>query len=264
MSMPKAQIAVVVPTFNSAETLTWTLCSLRGQRNVSLEIIVADSGSEDGTLDICKSWGVQTIYVPPGNMYRAINAGLRQMESEWVTYLNSDDMVYGDSYARLVAQGEKEGAAFVYGDCDFVDFEGRFLFTVKSPPTGGLSGMVRMSPLFGGRVGFAQPASIYRRSAFQELSGFDERYSNIADYDFFFRLVTSGQAVAKLQRPAVAAFRLHASQLSQRTSTNLKEELKSFRKGVNVRTSLRDFLDVLLWRLRNSPTYVSRLMGLRP
>jgi glycosyltransferase involved in cell wall biosynthesis len=262
--MSRSQIGVVVPTFNSASTLQWTLCSLRSQRDVALEIIVADSGSEDGTLDICKSWGVQTIYVPPGNMYRAINAGLRQIESEWVTYLNSDDIVYADSYARLMARGEQQGAALVYGDCDFVDYEGRFLFTVKSPPASGLCGMVRLSPLFGGRVGFAQPAAIYRRSTFQELEGFDERYSNIADYDFFFRLVTSGRVVAKLHRPGVAAFRLHSSQLSVRRAANLKEEMKTFRKAVSVRTSPRDLLEVIFWRLRNSPTYVSRLMQLRP
>src|SRR5215469_16640666 len=100
--MAKGQIGVVVPTLNSAATLHWTLCSLRTQRDVSIEIIVADSGSTDETPDICKFWGVQTIYVPPGNMYRAINAGLRQFDTEWVTYLNSDDVVYPNSYARLV------------------------------------------------------------------------------------------------------------------------------------------------------------------
>ena len=99
MKMPKGQIGVVVPTMNSASTLQWTLCSLRSQRDITLDVIVADSGSQDGTVDICKAWGVPTIYVPPGNMYRAINAGLRVMESDWVTYLNSDDIVYPDSYA---------------------------------------------------------------------------------------------------------------------------------------------------------------------
>src|SRR5215471_7494468 len=118
--MSRPQIGVVVPTLNSASTLQWTLCSLRSQRNVTQEIVVADSGSNDGTPDICKGWGIKTIYVPPGNMYRAINAGLSQIESEWVTYLNSDDIVYPDSYARLVACGEQQGASLVYGDCDFV------------------------------------------------------------------------------------------------------------------------------------------------
>ena len=123
--MGKQQIGVVVPTLNSAATLTWTLCSLRSQKDVSVEMIVADSGSvADGTLDICKFWDVRTIYAPPGNMYRAINAGLRQLDTEWVTYLNSDDIVYPQSYARLVARGEEQGASLVYADCDFVDFEG--------------------------------------------------------------------------------------------------------------------------------------------
>jgi glycosyltransferase involved in cell wall biosynthesis len=262
--MSKVQIGVVVPTLNSAKTLQWTLCALRSQVGVTLEIIVADSGSTDATLDICKGWDVQTIYVPPGSMYRAINAGLRQLDSEWVTYLNSDDVVYPQSYSRLVAQGEQKGAMLVYGDCDFMDYEGRFLFAVKSPPARRLCGMVRWSPIFGGRIGFAQPAAIYRSSVFRELDGFDERYRNIGDYDFFFRLITSGRTAAKLPRPTVAAFRLHQSQLSRREEKNLKSELSSFRETISVRASPLDLLDVLSWRFINSPAYMSRIMRRRP
>jgi GT2 family glycosyltransferase len=197
-------------------------------------------------------------------MYRAINAGLHQMDSEWVTYLNSDDIVFADSYARLVAHGEEQHASFVYGDCDFVDYEGRFLFVMKSPPPDRLRGLVRLSPLFNGRVGFGQPAAIYRKSVFEELGGFDERYRNIGDTDFFFRLVMSGRPVAKMRRPPVAAFRLHPSQLSNRLAANMKDELTSFRKRMKVRASLGDFLDVLSWRLQNSPIYLWRLSKLRP
>jgi len=262
--MARAQIGVVVPTLNSAATLTWTLCALCNQKDITADIVVADSGSMDGTLDICKFWGVQTIYVPPGNMYRAINTGLRQLDAEWVTYLNSDDIVFADSYARLVARGEEKQASFVYGDCDFVDYQGRFLFVMKSPAPDRLPGLVRLSPVFGGRVGFGQPAAIYRKNVFEELGGFDERYRNIGDTDFFYRLVTSGRSVAKLNRPSVAAFRLHSLQLSNRLATNMNEELAAFRKRAKVQTSPKDFLDVLSWRLHNSPIYLWRLSHLRP
>jgi hypothetical protein len=196
-------------------------------------------------------------------MYRAINTGLRQIDAEWVTYLNSDDIVYPQSYARLVARGEDQHASFVYADCDFVDEEGRFLFVMKSPPPHRLPGLVRLSPIFGGRVGFGQPAAIYRKSVFEELGGFDEKYRNIGDTDFFFRLITSGRPVAKLHRPPVAAFRLHQSQLCNRLAANMREELVSFRKGTKVRSSPGDFFDVLSWRLQNSPIYLWRLSGLR-
>src|SRR5215472_12245746 len=99
--MADTKIGVVVPTLNSGSTLDWTLCSLKSQQGVAIDVLVADSGSEDETLAICRRWAVPAIYVPPGNMYRAINAGLRQMTAEWVTYLNSDDFVYRHSYSRL-------------------------------------------------------------------------------------------------------------------------------------------------------------------
>lgn len=253
--MAQPQIGVVVPTLNSSATLAWTLCALHSQRDVTLEILVADSGSEDGTLDICKNWGVPTFYVPPGNMYGAINSGLRRMDTEWITYLNSDDLVYPQSYARLLALGGQQSASVVYGDCDFVDYEGRFLFTLKSPPPSRLRGLLEC-----GLAGFAQPAAIFRRSAFQELEGFDERYRLIADFDFFYRLTFSGYKLTRLQGPTVAAFRLSASQFTRREAANMREEMQSFRSASNVRASHHGLLDVLYWRLQNSPAYLWRLI----
>ena len=66
---------VVVPTLNSVATLNWTLASLSAAREI--RVIVADSFSADDTLSICLRWNVETISVPAGNMYVAINEGLR-------------------------------------------------------------------------------------------------------------------------------------------------------------------------------------------
>jgi glycosyltransferase involved in cell wall biosynthesis len=257
--MVASRLGVVVPTLNSAATLEWTLCALRGQRDITPEIVVADSGSKDATLDICKKWGVPTFYVPPGNMYRAINLGLRQMDMEWIAYMNSDDLVYPQSYARLLALGEQQRADAVYGDVDFVDYEGRFLFVVKVPSSTRLTGMFRR-----GLMGFQPAAAIFRRSVFQELGGFDEQYRLVADYDFFYRMIASGYKLARASRPAVAAFRTHPSQLSAREATGMKDELNSVLKAQNVRSSPADLIDVLCWRLQNSPIYLWRLMKQRP
>src|SRR5580704_3714382 len=257
--MSKPQIGVVVPTLNSSVTLEWTLCALRSQRHATLDIVVADSGSGDGTLDICKSWGIPTMYVPPGNMYRAVNAGLRQMDTEWATYLNSDDLIYPESYARMLAVGEEQHAAVVYGECDFLDYEGRFLYEVKSPPPSRLPGMFRR-----GRLGFKQAAAIFRRAAFEEVGGFDERYRLISDYDFFYRMSLSGYAHAHLKGPAVAAFRLHPSQLSECEAGSMEREMRLFRESNKVEGSFGAVLDVLYWRLQNSSTYAWRIIKQRP
>lgn len=252
------KLGIVVPTLNSASTLDWTLCALCGQRDVTAEIVVADSGSEDGTLDICKKWGVRTFHVPPGNMYRAINAGLQQMENEWIAYVNSDDLVYPQSYARMLASGEQRNTDAVYGDVDFIDSEGRFLFCVKSPSPSRLPGMFRRD-----HMGFQPAAAIFRRSVFQELGGFDERYRLVADYDFFYRVTISGYKMTRVGHPSVAAFRTHASQMSSRESANMKAELHAFRRAMNVKALPRDVFDVFWWRLQNSPMYFRRLMKQR-
>jgi glycosyltransferase involved in cell wall biosynthesis len=121
-------ISVAVPTLNSASYLENTLFSLVHQTGCRVEVIVADSGSEDETLNICKRYSLKTMFIPPGNMYSAINKALAVCESPWLSYLNSDDIVYPNSYARLIRYGENQNADIVYGGCDFIDEE---LYFVK-------------------------------------------------------------------------------------------------------------------------------------
>lgn len=258
MSNSDHQIGIVVPTLNSAATLDWTLCSLSNQRDIAPDVIVVDSGSEDQTLDICQRWAVRTIYVPPGNMYRAINSGLQQTDTEWVTYLNSDDHVYPYSYGRLIAHGEQHHAALVYGNCDFIDSEGRFLFAMKAPRPARLVGLLQR-----GDFGFAQPAAIYRKSVFQELGGFDERFRYISDYDFFSRLILSGRKVANLEGPAVAAFRRHTSQLSNQCAPAMAAEWEPFRISGRLRTSPGNLFDLLSMYIGNSSNYLWRFTSKR-
>jgi glycosyltransferase involved in cell wall biosynthesis len=197
--MEPARISCVVPTLNSAATLDTTLLSLRSQRREPVNIVVVDSGSTDGTLDICQRWAVPVMYAPPGNMYQAINVGLRQCATEWITYLNSDDWVYADSYQRLIDRGVAAGADFVYGSHDFVDEQGRFMCSMGTVQPQHILALFRA-----GELGFIQPAVIYRRQAYQRLNGFDEAYRLCADGDFFIRAALSGARFARLAGSPVA------------------------------------------------------------
>ena len=251
--MPKAEIGIVVPTLNSAATLDWTLCCLRHQKDASVEVVVVDSGSNDGTLEICERWGVPTLHVSAGNIYRAVNKGLRQLNTDWMTYLNSDDVVYPYSYARMLECAKNKSAAVVYGDCDFMDFEGRFLYRLRSAPPSLLPGLFHR-----GIGGFAQPATIFSARAFEELGGFDEELRLISDFDFFSRLAFGPCLFAKVAPPAVASFRRHARQLSESQAEAMKQEMLLWHERRDQSRAPRGWIDLLTWRLQNLSCYFWR------
>jgi glycosyltransferase involved in cell wall biosynthesis len=212
-------IGVVVPTLNSGRTIASALASLREQRGCRVDIIVADSGSTDATLDVCRRLDVRAVYVPPGNMYQAINEGLRRLKTPWLAYLNSDDLVYADAYERLIRLAEQDGADVVYGDSDFVDVAGRYLYSLGAPAPDRLSNLFRAK-----MFGFHPHAAAFRREVFEKLGGFSGRLRHVADMEFFARACFLGHKFAHEPGPAVAAFRVHVDQLSRRERHVAEEE----------------------------------------
>ncbi len=256
--METNEIGVVVPTWNSAITLDWTLLSLRSIQKCYTKIIVADSGSTDGTLEICERWGVDSIYVPPGNMYRAINAGMQHLNVSWLTYLNSDDMVYGEAYERLIRRGDVSKADVVYGGCDYVDSQGRFLYSFHPASPRSLKALFRL-----GNMGFAQPSAIFRKEVFEQLGGFSESYRQVSDADFYTRAAEAGKLFARLEAPSVCSFRLGQNQLHHKEASIHQEEKKKQRASIQRKAAMTDWLALLQWRMGNLSNYTIRFLRTR-
>ena len=215
MSFHLPTITYVVPTLNSAATLEMTLLYLKSQRDVDLHIFVVDSGSTDETLVICKKWNVKTIYAEPGNMYKAINLGLKQCDTEWLGYINSDDWLYMDSVARLVTQGIKEQSDIVYGNCDYTDEDSRFVYSLFPARPNQLLSLFRC-----GVMGFAQQSVIFHKRIYQKLDGFNEDFRFSSDADFYVRAIQSGARFSYLPNKSVSCFRIHQNQLSNKNKDN--------------------------------------------
>ncbi|MEL6900324.1 MAG: glycosyltransferase [Cyanobacteria bacterium J06606_4] len=246
-------ISYVVPTLNSAETLEATLLSLTRQTGVAVNIVVVDSGSTDQTPTICKRWAVPMLYAPPGNMYSAINLGLSQATTPWLAYLNSDDLIYSDSAARLIRHGEQTHADLVYGNCDYIDYQGRFMYSFRPPPPAWLRSILRT-----GRNGFAQQTVIFRRSLYHSLHGFDDSYQYAADFDFYARAFAQNATFSFLKGPPLACFRLHREQLSQQKAVYLDKEATKAAARLG-RLSLADRGVKYLWKLSNTMNYAVRM-----
>ncbi|MBF2013974.1 MAG: glycosyltransferase [Rivularia sp. T60_A2020_040] len=249
------QISYVIPTLNSAATLDMTLLCLHSQKKVNVNFIVVDSGSTDKTLDICKRWNVKVLYAEPGNMYRAINVGLRECNTEWIGYINSDDWIYPDSLNRLIAWGNSSNADVVYANCDYTDAYGRFMYSFAPPKPNQLIATSRT-----GELGFAQQSAIFKNSLYQKLTGFNEDYYFVGDREFFIRALNSGAKFTFLSGASVACFRLHSDQLSQTKSQFMQAEGKKIRSELVKEPNLSDWATRIQWRLKNIPNYLLRFL----
>lgn len=249
------QISYVVPTLNSASTLDMTLLSLRSQKGVDVNIIVVDSGSTDRTLDICKSWDVKVLYAEPGNMYRAINTGLRECDSEWLAYINSDDWLYPNSLAQMIACANTANSDILYSNCDLTDDCGRFIYSFAPAHPKQLRSLFQRVIL-----GFCQQSTIFRKQVYQQLVGFNENYHLSADYDFYFRALNYGAVFTYLNSKPVACFRIHPNQLSNTKAREMQIEVQKICQEIGACSSVYDWLTVLQWRIKNVPYYIMRLL----
>src|SRR5687768_3539829 len=90
-------VSVVVPAFNAASTLSSTLGSIANQTYRSLDIIVVDDGSTDGTAAIARHFclsepRLRVITQPNGGVAAARNAGIRSSKGEFVAFMDADDL----------------------------------------------------------------------------------------------------------------------------------------------------------------------------
>jgi rSAM/selenodomain-associated transferase 2 len=100
MSSP-LRLAVIIPTLNEEATLAATLESLATQNEPANRIIVADSGSTDGTTTVAEKHGVSVIIAVKKGRGCQIAAALKHINEEIVLIVHADMIVPPEALARI-------------------------------------------------------------------------------------------------------------------------------------------------------------------
>src|SRR5579862_3094597 len=127
--MNRPDLSVITPSYNCAEFIEDALQSVARQERVAVEHIIVDGASTDGTADIVRPHpGLRWVSEPDRGQSDAINKGFRLAAGELVGWLNADDYYLPGSLAAIAEAGRQHPEAdIIYGDCVFVDGEGRLL-----------------------------------------------------------------------------------------------------------------------------------------
>jgi glycosyltransferase involved in cell wall biosynthesis len=92
-------VSVVCVTLNAAKTLEKLIRSVAGQKTNSVEFVVIDGNSTDGTIDILKkNSSVVDFWIsePDNGIYDAMNKSLSYINGKWVIFLGADDHLADD------------------------------------------------------------------------------------------------------------------------------------------------------------------------
>lgn len=123
VTQPEHLVSVIVPVHNVEAYLVRCVNSLLAQTHRSLEILLVDDGSTDGSGAICDLYAgmdsrVRVLHQANGGLSAARNRGLDEMSGEYVTFVDSDDWVSPIYVETLLGFAICEGAQAVA--CHFV------------------------------------------------------------------------------------------------------------------------------------------------
>jgi len=130
-SSPK--VSIVVPIYNAEKYLERCLESLVRQTFKEIEILCVNDGSTDGSQEIIDEFAerypgmVVSLPKANGGVADARNYGLKQVQTEYVTFMDNDDWVDPGWIEKLYTGARKESADMVVGDIEIAGDDKEYL-----------------------------------------------------------------------------------------------------------------------------------------
>lgn len=217
--MNGADITIITPSFNQGEFIEDTIRSVLSQEgDFTLEYLIMDGGSKDGTAGIIKKYelalkegrwplrcrGIDYRWVSEKDKGQvdAIEKGFARASGRIGSWLNSDDVFTGPGVLDKVARefSADPSLDIVTGDGLFIDRKGA--------PIGGHSvASIDFTELLYLDYHILQPATFISRRVY-EKERLDSSYNCCFDAEYFIRLIRSGARIKKLGEP-LASFRIY-------------------------------------------------------
>ncbi len=214
-----AKVAVIIPCYNRAKYIAETIRSVLDQSYGNIELIVVDDGCTDNSREILDSFADQIrVLEHPGRVNKgqsaALNLGIKSSQSEYVAFLDSDDLFAPEKIAKQVQFLEQNSqVGLVYANGHDVDENGSILYRIydedhseESDPNRVLLDCYFLLP----------NNALLRRDVLNQSGVFNEDLRSAQDHDLAIRIVE----VAKIAYidECLFFYRRHGDSISYRNA----------------------------------------------
>jgi glycosyltransferase involved in cell wall biosynthesis len=223
--------------------------SVVSQLRPSVEYWIVDGGSTDGTREFLaglEAQGVRTISEPDRGIADAMNKGVRLSTGARVAHLHAGDRYLPGAIDAVLARAAANADIL----CGSILKEEEGVETPYRPEPSRLR--IDMT--------IHHPGVFTRREVFDQIGGFDERYPNAMDYDFFLRAFVRGKRFEVI--PETIA-RMASGGQSERSLWATYGETHEIRARNLTRGWERSYLFFLFLVARGTVRRLLQRMGLR-
>lgn len=174
--MTNPLVSVIIPTKNSAQTISACLRSIRKQSYQNIEIIVIDNHSLDETVILAEEHGVKVKTA--GNERSAQrNQGARISQGNYLIFIDSDMELCTDVIKECVEKMETKPIIQA------------IVIPEQSVGTGFIATCKAFERSLSIHVPWMQACRFFRKTSFEAINGFDEACTGTEDFDIHNRVI---------------------------------------------------------------------------
>lgn len=191
-------ISVIIPTYNEAEQIGKTIEAVRRHDAAGFvcQIIVADGGSTDGTLEAVRQTDAMALAAPRKGRAVQMNFGAASATGEVLYFLHADTVPpphFSTVIVKAVADGKPAG-------CFLLSFDHPHWF---------LKANCWATRFNVNAFHYGDQSLFVQRSLFESVGGFCEKHLVFEDYHLIKRLKKQGR-FAIIKKPVVTSARKYA------------------------------------------------------
>jgi glycosyltransferase involved in cell wall biosynthesis len=212
-------VSIITVCLNDAEGLKRTLESISSQSALSsLESVVIDGGSSDGTLEIIDKYVKDGIIVKwisekDDGIYHAMNKGIKLAIGKHCLFLNAGDLLFDDTVIANVLKNKLD-KDIVYGN---YEADGK----VK------IFGRKKINLKYFVKSYLPHPASFISTALLNKLGGYVESFKIVGDYELFLRAIIKHKASHKHIPVTVSTHALDGISSKPYNLSLIREETKN-------------------------------------
>ena len=196
------KLSIIIPAYNAEPYIEKLITKLHAQVTKEVEVIVVDDGSRDDTHRVALDYArkdsrVKAISKENGGVTSARLRGVQEATGNWIGFVDGDDVLEPDMYARLLRNAHAHDADISHCGYQMVFPSGRVDYYHNSGKLVIQEGLQGCSDLLSSR--FVEPTlcnKLYRRELFEGLEGWMDQNTRINEdllmnYYLFLRSKTA-------------------------------------------------------------------------